>query len=650
MKKQIIFYILISFLLESLKSQVVINEVNVKPGTSQTSAQFQSMKDCANPTYGSEYVELYNKNPCTPIDISCYIIATPNSGQSPSTQGSFRFPLGTIIPPFGFISIGGANSGATLLLPNYCTGSNVTFLNTLASRWFLDNLEESIGLYDASGNVLDVVYWTTNPGQANLWNNSSYPGLSIAASPIANPSACANVVALAAPTSFPNSVVSYAGASPNLGTVICRVQDGSTTWITNAAATLNACNGTCNTAVSPVVCNAGPDLTIFNFPPNYSPCHLQLGVPPTAGITYHWFPSIGLESDTISNPNVYPNSNTQYILNAFDNCGNSSSDTVNVTVVPSLSSYNPDRNPTICFGDSILIGVPPSPGVTYSWTQNWTPALGLSNDNQSNPMASPSSTTVYHLEATSSSSSRCTDTIFINVNVNPSPTVSVNSPNICQGDTATIMPTGASSYIWPSGITPTGVNSGIATPLSTTTYLITGTTLGCSHTATSTVTVNPNPTPIVSIQPGNMIACSIGGTGYTYKWYLNGILQAQLNTQFVPCAIGTWWVEVTNLSGCSATSTWFPVNSCTMGITELLNEEQFIIYPNPFTSQTTISFSSEQENTRVSITDLLGKEIKTLNFTGKDCVIERGEMSNGIYFVQVTDDMRNVITKKLIIQ
>ena len=40
-------------------------------------------------------------------------------------------------------------------------------------------------------------------------------------------------------------------------------------------------------------------------------------------------------------------------------------------------------------------------------------------------------------------------------------------------------------------------------------------------------------------------------------------------------------------------------------------------------------------HTTIKITDILGKEIKTINVTGKQCVIEKGEMSNGIYFVRI---------------
>ena len=48
--------------------------------------------------------------------------------------------------------------------------------------------------------------------------------------------------------------------------------------------------------------------------------------------------------------------------------------------------------------------------------------------------------------------------------------------------------------------------------------------------------------------------------------------------------------------------------------------------------------------------DVPGKEIKTINFTGKQLTIEKGEIPAGIYFVQITGEMKNVMNKKIIIQ
>ena len=75
-----------------------------------------------------------------------------------------------------------------------------------------------------------------------------------------------------------------------------------------------------------------------------------------------------------------------------------------------------------------------------------------------------------------------------------------------------------------------------------------------------------------------------------------------------------------------------------------------IIAPNPFNFQTTIIFSTEQKNTIIKIIDLLGKEIRTINFTGRELIIDKREMKEGIYFVQTISETKSVGNKKIIIQ
>jgi hypothetical protein len=41
---------------------------------------------------------------------------------------------------------------------------------------------------------------------------------------------------------------------------------------------------------------------------------------------------------------------------------------------------------------------------------------------------------------------------------------------------------------------------------------------------------------------------------------------------------------------------------------------------------------------------------KTINFTGKQFVLEKGEMKEGVYFVRVMDANKNVINKKIVMQ
>jgi len=92
--------------------------------------------------------------------------------------------------------------------------------------------------------------------------------------------------------------------------------------------------------------------------------------------------------------------------------------------------------------------------------------------------------------------------------------------------------------------------------------------------------------------------------------------------------------------------------SCsTVGIAESNNQKSTItIFPNPFSKQTTINFSDEQNHTTIKIMDILGKEVNIITFAGKQIAIKRGAMPSGIYFMQITDEMNNVSIRKVVIQ
>ena len=89
-----------------------------------------------------------------------------------------------------------------------------------------------------------------------------------------------------------------------------------------------------------------------------------------------------------------------------------------------------------------------------------------------------------------------------------------------------------------------------------------------------------------------------------------------------------------------------------IGINEIINHQTTItLSPNPFTSQTSLSFGEEQTNTTVIITNLLGEEIKTIpHVHTQQLVIDKGEMKPGIYFVQTIDDAKRICNKKMVVE
>jgi len=87
-----------------------------------------------------------------------------------------------------------------------------------------------------------------------------------------------------------------------------------------------------------------------------------------------------------------------------------------------------------------------------------------------------------------------------------------------------------------------------------------------------------------------------------------------------------------------------------VGIDEASSNDGINIYPNPFNSQTTISFSTDQKNSSIRIVDILGKEIKTINFTGSQLVLEKENLKEGVYFVQISDMQHQKSNIKIVIQ
>ncbi len=86
------------------------------------------------------------------------------------------------------------------------------------------------------------------------------------------------------------------------------------------------------------------------------------------------------------------------------------------------------------------------------------------------------------------------------------------------------------------------------------------------------------------------------------------------------------------------------------GITEIIPNTFVNVYPNPFSSQTTLTLNKEVKDVIVRITDVTGKEIRTEHFSGIQLTIERGNLNGGFYFIQVIENNTIIATRKIVIQ
>jgi hypothetical protein len=88
-----------------------------------------------------------------------------------------------------------------------------------------------------------------------------------------------------------------------------------------------------------------------------------------------------------------------------------------------------------------------------------------------------------------------------------------------------------------------------------------------------------------------------------------------------------------------------------VGITNIIENKSTVeIYPNPCASQITLTFNELQRNSTIKIISISGKEVNTINFSGKQLMLETGTMNPGVYVIQIKDAANNIIYKKIMIQ
>ena len=216
------------------------------------------------------------------------------------------------------------------------------------------------------------------------------------------------------------------------------------------------------------------------------------------------------------------------------------------------------------------------------------------------------------------------------VTVNALPIITVNSGIICEGESFTMIPSGAITYTFSSG-------SSLVTPTATSTYSVSGTDInGCVSSIVALSEVKVNALPILIVTTDNTVIC-VGQTAMltvsgasTYTW---NTAETTNTISITPLVATTYTVNGTGFNGCSNSITITQnVSICTV-INDLnSNSSLLIIYPNP--SNGLYNFDLE-ETSQIIITNTLGQVIlsETMNVGKQNFDIS--SQANGVYFVNV---------------
>jgi len=265
--------------------------------------------------------------------------------------------------------------------------------------------------------------------------------------------------------------------------------------------------------------------------------------------SWSWvFPGGTPATSTVQNPVVtYANSgNYDVSLTVSNQHGSQTANYTNRITVNSSPIVNITASElTVCSGQSISLSA--SGASAYTWGN------GLGSG--STLLVSPISTTYYEVTG---HVGNCSGTANVEVTVVPATdvTLTASQEEVCSGTSVSLIADGGNSYSWGNGL-GTG-NSKNVTPLSTTTYSVTGTNGNCSDDASVTIVVKNKPviqsyTNKDTICKGDNTSLYVSGAG-NYVWSPGSSLNLTSGASVIASPIVSTTYSVIASNNCGITS------------------------------------------------------------------------------------------------
>ncbi|GAB3991197.1 hypothetical protein GCM10028807_20780 [Spirosoma daeguense] len=243
---------------------------------------------------------------------------------------------------------------------------------------------------------------------------------------------------------------------------------------------------------------------------------------------------------------VSPSSTTPYSVTvaSASGCLNTATGSVTVNTVP-VASLIP-ASATICEGQTVTLTA--SGGTTYSFSTGITNSTGVL-------IVSPSSTTAYSV--TVSAGTTCSSVASATILVNPLPAATMTSATICEGQSATLVASGGSSYTFSNGTSNT-TGLLVINPIFTTVYSVTvANASGCISTTSGSVTVNDLPVLTLTSETicAGLVTTLRATPGFATYIFSAGLTQIGTSNEATGSTNGTYSVTAITAAGCSATAT-----------------------------------------------------------------------------------------------
>ncbi len=213
----------------------------------------------------------------------------------------------------------------------------------------------------------------------------------------------------------------------------------------------------------------------------------------------------------------------------------------------------------VCAGNSQLLTVNSSTGISFQWFRNGTLITGATSNTYSATQSGVYTVSINNGVCTAMASNSAS----VTVNALPSGSISPTTANICTGETVTLTATGGSSYQWfRNNVQVSGATSATLIANQSGTYTVDIINEeGCRARSTNSAVVNVTPLPTGTITPSSAHLCAgssatltVNG-GSSYQWFLNGTaITGATAASYTTQQAGTYTVRITN-GGCSGPAT-----------------------------------------------------------------------------------------------
>lgn len=213
--------------------------------------------------------------------------------------------------------------------------------------------------------------------------------------------------------------------------------------------------------------------------------------------------------------------------------------------------------------------------------------------------------------------------------------------SICEGDSYSLVASGASTYSWSPaiGLSGTSTPTVIATPAATTTYEVSGEDAeGCMATAHVTVTVINRPsTPIIDSQTVGAEIQLTSSIVNGNQWFKDGVaLIGQTGPTLEITETGIYSVQVIEDGCLSEMSEPLPV--VVTGLDGSMRKLSMRVSPNPAETSIVVSLpgTSAISEASLSIKDITGRSVLDRKFHSEEIRVDISLLTSGCYILGLT--------------